>query len=83
MAKIYLKTIILVVFLVIMILLRLHLLAYDFTLPDIVSDVSICTIIVAIIINEKLTKGEHWGIGHRLALVLAFFAIVYLRFQLG
>jgi len=83
MAKIYVKTIILVIILVIMILLRLHLLVYDFALPDIALDVPICTIIVAIIINEKFTKGEHWGFGQRLALFFAFFAILYFRLQLG
>jgi len=83
MAKIYVQTIILVITLVILILLRLHLLAYDFVLPDIVLDVPVCIIIVAIVINEKFTKGEHWGFGQRLALFFAFFAILYLRLQLG
>jgi hypothetical protein len=83
MAKIYVKTIFLVVFLVIMVLLRLHLLIYVFPLPDVVSDTFIGTIIVAIIINEKFTRGERWGIGQRFAVVLAFFAILYLRLKLA
>jgi hypothetical protein len=83
MAKIYVKTIVLVVFLVIMALLRLHLLIYVFPLPDVVLDTFICTVIVAIIINEKFTRGERWGIGQRFAVFLAFFAILYLRLKIG
>jgi len=79
MAKIYVKTILLVILVVIMVLFRLNLLTISIPIPAFLLDTLIGLGIVAIIINEKLTKGEHWYAWHYAVLLVAFILILCLR----
>jgi len=70
MAKIYVKTILLTSTLIFLLLLRLGLLTFDLSIPLPLSDFLCITILASIIINEKLTKGEHWSRLHYLMLLI-------------
>lgn len=79
MAKIYVKTILLVIVVCILTLLRLNLLSFSVPVPSFLLDTLIGLGIVAIVINEKLTKGEHWYAWHYAVLLVAFILILCLR----
>jgi len=70
MAKIYVKTIFLVVVCVCLLLARLGLLNLPVYISAFCLDFLIGIIIVAVLINEKLTRGERWTRSHYLLLFL-------------
>jgi len=80
MPKIYVKTIVLVTIVVLLTCLRLELLKLSFPIPPFVYDVFIGGGIVAIIVNEKFTKGERWTTWHYIFVLLAMMWIFYVRF---
>ena len=71
MAKIYVKTILLVIAVTGLALLRLGLLRVADPFPDYVSNIFIATGVTAVLINEKLTRGERWKRGYIALLILA------------
>jgi hypothetical protein len=83
MAKIYVKTIVLVVLVVIMALFRMNLLTVSILFPAFLLDTLIGLGIVAVVINEKLTKGEHWHTWHYAFSLVAFILILCLRLLVG
>jgi hypothetical protein len=63
MPKIYIKTILLTIAVILLVELRLNLLIVTFhNIPVIVYDILIYTCVAAIVINEKFTKSERWRI---------------------
>jgi len=79
MAKIYVKTIILVILVSILALLRLNLLSFSVPIPSFLLDTLIGLDVVTIVINEKLTKGEYWHTWHYALLLISFILILWLR----
>lgn len=83
MPKIYAKTILLAVFVTVLTLLRLNLLRFSLFVPGYVLDILMMSSIVAIIINEKLTRGERWHKAHYALLLIVFILILWLRLMLA
>lgn len=83
MPKIYVKTIGLVIFAVLMVLLRLNLLVFSVSLPAKVFDLFIGASIIAVVINEKLTNSERWKVEHYLLLLVAFVSFACVRLSLN
>ncbi len=79
MPKIYGKTIVLVVAVVLLALLRFDLLVFSVPLPNAAVDVLIALCVVAIIINEKWTHGEKWKILQYVMFIVATVVIVLVR----
>jgi len=81
MAKIYVKTIILMALFTTLLLARLGLLIIQLPIPVAISNFLLAIIPLAIIINEKLTKGERWEEIHYILLVICilFFAILFFK----
>lgn len=81
MAKIYVKTIALTCLFVLLFLMRFGLLVYALPIPVSISNFLLFTLITAIIINEKLTRGEHWKKWHYtlLFILMIFYAIVFIE----
>ncbi len=79
MAKIYFKTIGLTVFLIFFLFARLGLLSFHLPIPDSVSNFLLATLLTAIVINEKLTRGEKWLHIHYLLLLSAMlvYAVIF------
>lgn len=75
MAKIYIKTITLTSFFVILLFMRLGLFAFSVPVPVQLSNFLLFIVLVAIIINEKLTRAERWKRWHFMLLFLV--AIFY------
>jgi hypothetical protein len=71
MAKIYVKTVLLTSLLVFLLMLRFRLLKFSLAIPLPLSDFLCLTILAAIVINEKLTRGERWTYIHYLLLLIA------------
>lgn len=78
MAKIYFKTILMTAAFAFLLFLRLKLLNISVDLPNPFLEFILASLVVAIIINEKLTKGEHWTKGHMLLLVFLMFLIFFI-----
>jgi hypothetical protein len=82
MPKIYVKTIVLVAFAVFMVFLRMKLLVFSVPLPPKIFDVVIGASVIAIVINEKLTRSERWKVKHYLLLLAATCLIAWIRVSL-
>jgi hypothetical protein len=75
MAKIYFKTILMTVAFVFLFFLRLRLLNVTVDIPNPFLEFILASLTVMILINEKLTKGEHWTRGHIFLLLFLMFII--------
>lgn len=85
MAKIYVKTILLVVVFVVLLLARLGLLCVNvLTCPEVtwMADWFLTVVLAAIVINEKFTKGEKWKQRHVLLLLFSAFLFAVARSQI-